>query len=347
MGPGVGAAGRAGAGRPAVGAPEPAGLTAPGVGGRVNDCVGTPGGLGDDGCAGPGLLGCAPPEARALSEDITGTVGLKGDTEDVAGACGEAPPGATPIIVFLPKPPADPKPVAAGAAGDAAGPEPPLTPGGPGGPGGVRPGDEGGAAGAAGVAEEAGVADVTGAPADGSPKPPSPPTPTIVDLRLRVTAARGDAPVTLAPGRGSAVALRSGDAAGDAGPASLRTMNECPHFEHRILSPEGGIRRSSIGYGALHDSHSTFSIPARPPSYHKGPGERRGVSAGPRVARADCRADVGPPFFAPGPSLVPRARAFLSPRLAPARVCRGSVTLGDIAVRCRKRTRGGMSLDSC
>jgi hypothetical protein len=38
------------------------------------------------------------------------------------------------------------------------------------------------------------------------------------------------------------------------------TRKECPHFGHRIFNPAGGTRRSSIWYGALHDSHSTFSI---------------------------------------------------------------------------------------
>jgi hypothetical protein len=272
----VGARGAAGAGRAGDG---PTGLAAPGVGGRVNDCVGTPGGFGDDGCAGAGPApparapGWAAPGASAFSDDITGTVGLKGDTTDgdAAGATGDAAPGATPIIVLFPRPPGDANPVAGGAAGDAAGP-------GARAPGGARPGDEGVAAGAAGVAVGAAVAE-------GSPNAEFPPTPTIVDLRFRVTAARGDAPGTLAPGRDSAVALCSGGAAGAAGPASLRTMNECPHFEHRIFSPEGGIRRSSIGYGALHDSHSTFSIPARSSRYHKGPSERRGVSVNGAGAR--------------------------------------------------------------
>jgi hypothetical protein len=40
----------------------------------------------------------------------------------------------------------------------------------------------------------------------------------------------------------------------------LVTRNECPHLGHRILRPVGGTRRSSIGYEALHESHSTFNI---------------------------------------------------------------------------------------
>jgi hypothetical protein len=56
---------------------------------------------------------------------------------------------------------------------------------------------------------------------------------------------------------------RGGTGAG-AGPplAVFVTTNECPHFGHRIFKPVGGTRRSSIWYGALHDSHSTLSISA-------------------------------------------------------------------------------------
>jgi hypothetical protein len=50
---------------------------------------------------------------------------------------------------------------------------------------------------------------------------------------------------------------------GGAPPPGLATTNECPHFGQRIFKPVAGIRRSSIWYGALHDSHSTFSIYAR------------------------------------------------------------------------------------
>lgn len=67
-----------------------------------------------------------------------------------------------------------------------------------------------------------------------------------------------------------------GAAAGGGGAAAapgLFTTNECPHFGHRIFSPAAGTRRSSIWYGALQDSHSTFSIrapPALAPGYHTG-----------------------------------------------------------------------------
>jgi hypothetical protein len=62
---------------------------------------------------------------------------------------------------------------------------------------------------------------------------------------------------------------RGGGAAGPpAGAAAgFVTRKECPHFGHRIFSPVGGTRRSSIGYAALHDSHSTFSIRER--AYHR------------------------------------------------------------------------------
>lgn len=48
--------------------------------------------------------------------------------------------------------------------------------------------------------------------------------------------------------------------AGIGGAAGFVTRNECPHFGHRIFRPVAGTRRSSIWYGALHDSHSTWSI---------------------------------------------------------------------------------------
>jgi hypothetical protein len=66
---------------------------------------------------------------------------------------------------------------------------------------------------------------------------------------------------------------RGGPGAAGAGPpsggeaAGFVTRKECPHFGHRILRPAGGTRRSSIGYAALHDSHSTFSIRGR--AYHR------------------------------------------------------------------------------
>jgi hypothetical protein len=63
--------------------------------------------------------------------------------------------------------------------------------------------------------------------------------------------------------RGGAAGAGGGGAPSTAGGAALapvRTTNECPHFGQRIFSPAGGTRRSSIWYGALHDSHSTLSI---------------------------------------------------------------------------------------
>jgi hypothetical protein len=51
-----------------------------------------------------------------------------------------------------------------------------------------------------------------------------------------------------------------GSALGAACTPAAVTRNECPHLGHRIFRPAGGTRRSSIWYGALHDSHSTFSI---------------------------------------------------------------------------------------
>jgi hypothetical protein len=64
---------------------------------------------------------------------------------------------------------------------------------------------------------------------------------------------------------GAAGAAANGFAGGPAGAApagafGFITRNECPHLGHRIFSPAGGTRRSSIWYGALHDSHSTLSI---------------------------------------------------------------------------------------
>jgi hypothetical protein len=49
----------------------------------------------------------------------------------------------------------------------------------------------------------------------------------------------------------------------DGGALGFVTRKEWPHFGHRIFRPAGGTRRSSIWYGALHDSHSTFSISPR------------------------------------------------------------------------------------
>jgi hypothetical protein len=187
--------------------------------------VGAPAGkgLGGDGVAGPtaGPRAVAAPAwepapgASALSDDRAGTVGLKGETGGAAGAWVDADPGATPIIVFFPKPPGPAKLPAAGAAGE-----------------GETPAGTPGAFAGAAVPAEDGMA--------------SPPTPTIVDLRFRVTACRSAAPATGPADRGSASAPGSADARGPGNPSPLRTRNECPHFEHRILRPEGGTRRSSI-----------------------------------------------------------------------------------------------------
>ena len=73
-------------------------------------------------------------------------------------------------------------------------------------------------------------------------------TPIMVRLAAE-TVGLGAGPVAV----GAAVA-----AAG--GAFGFVTRKECPHFGHRIFRPAGGTRRSSIWYGALHDSHSTFSI---------------------------------------------------------------------------------------
>jgi hypothetical protein len=52
------------------------------------------------------------------------------------------------------------------------------------------------------------------------------------------------------PGAVAVAVAAAPDADGTAGlgacAPSLRTKNECPHFEHRILRPAGGTRRSSI-----------------------------------------------------------------------------------------------------
>jgi hypothetical protein len=42
------------------------------------------------------------------------------------------------------------------------------------------------------------------------------------------------------------------------------TTNVAPHFGQRIFRPAGGIRFSSTWYGALHPSHSTFTMLVRP-----------------------------------------------------------------------------------
>jgi hypothetical protein len=110
---------------------------------------------------------------------------------------------------------------------------------------GGRAGGAGGAGGANG-AGGAGAMGGLGAAWTGGASP----TPTIVAFIPRA-----------GPGGATAAGL-PGDAAG------FVTKNECPHFGHRIFSPVGGTRRSSIGYAALHDSHSTFSIRGR--AYHRG-----------------------------------------------------------------------------
>jgi hypothetical protein len=210
---------------------------------------------------------------------------LKGETGGAAAAGGDAGPGATPTIVLFPKPPGDDEPgePAAGEAdvavggdegvGDraerdaAAEDEGPLS--GPALGGCAALLGDGGARAAGGPAPRGaaagGPAGGLGAPG-GATKPL--PTPTIVVLRLRGTAGRGAGPGrppgagragSAAASLGGAKAVAGGAAAG---PASFRTRNECPHFEHRIFSPEGGTRRSSIWYGVLQDSHSTFSIPS-------------------------------------------------------------------------------------
>ena len=68
----------------------------------------------------------------------------------------------------------------------------------------------------------------------------------------------------MALGLGTGTTLAAGVGAGDgcwggAAPGWV-TRNECPHLGQRIFRPVGGTRRSSIWYGALHDSHSTLSI---------------------------------------------------------------------------------------
>jgi methionine-gamma-lyase len=72
-------------------------------------------------------------------------------------------------------------------------------------------------------------------------------------------------------GGGFAGAGAGAAAAGDGavGAFGFVTRNECPHFGHRIFNPVGGTRRSSIWYGALHDSHSTLSIGDRQRNTHR------------------------------------------------------------------------------
>jgi hypothetical protein len=75
-------------------------------------------------------------------------------------------------------------------------------------------------------------------------------TPTIVRLAAETAG--------FAVGGAGAAGGAAGAAAGAA--FGFVTRNECPHLGQRIFRPEGGTRRSSIWYGALQDSHSTFSI---------------------------------------------------------------------------------------
>jgi hypothetical protein len=51
-----------------------------------------------------------------------------------------------------------------------------------------------------------------------------------------------------------------GEAGSGAGAPGEGTTKACPHLGHRIFNPAGGTRLSSTWYGALHASHSTFSI---------------------------------------------------------------------------------------
>jgi hypothetical protein len=75
-------------------------------------------------------------------------------------------------------------------------------------------------------------------------------TPIMVRLSEAGTGAFGDA---RGPSGGGAAGVAFG----------FVTRNEWPHLGQRIFRPVGGTRRSSIWYGALHDSHSTFSIGPR------------------------------------------------------------------------------------
>jgi hypothetical protein len=58
----------------------------------------------------------------------------------------------------------------------------------------------------------------------------------------------------------AALGAAAGAAGAPAAALGFITRNEWPHLGQRIFRPVGGTRRSSIWYGALHDSHSTFSI---------------------------------------------------------------------------------------
>jgi hypothetical protein len=85
--------------------------------------------------------------------------------------------------------------------------------------------------------------------------------------------AAGGATPTIVRAPGFAAGRGAPGAAGAApagfGAFGFVTTNECPHFGHRIFNPVGGTLRSSIWYGARHDSHSTFSM--RKKGYHNRP----------------------------------------------------------------------------
>ena len=104
-----------------------------------------------------------------------------------------------------------------------------------------------GAAGATGAAGAAGAAAGTGGA-----------MPTMVRCRFTPGGGGGGFGAPATAGAGVGAGGTAGAAA--AGALGFVTRNECPHLGHRIFSPAGGTRRSSIWYGALHDSHSTLSI---------------------------------------------------------------------------------------
>jgi hypothetical protein len=189
---------------------------APGAVAAAGGCAAEPGTTAD-GPGDPGPRACPAEEAAV---DAPGAGGAPAPN-------GETPPGATPIIVFLPNPPGPVKLPTAGGDG-------------------VAPGVAPGTGALGGSARGAGGAGAPGAgPLGGATKPP---TPTIVALRFRGPPTRGAAPVIA--GRdgsaGGAPPGAPGDPAGGDGAGSLRTRNECPHFAQRIFRPEGGTRLSSI-----------------------------------------------------------------------------------------------------
>jgi hypothetical protein len=188
--------------------------------------------FGGEGAAGDGAAGGAGPAGEA---------GDGGDKSDPIMA------GEIPAMVFLPKPDAPPGP-AVGETGGRTAPATPMAPlpllllnvGVGGGPG------AGGAAAGEG-----------GAGPGGPPKLPGA-TPIIVDFRFRAPPpGRAPGPVwDGAPGTpglpgttggttAPAVTVPTFGADGAGAGESACTRKECPHFEHRILSPAGGTRRSS------------------------------------------------------------------------------------------------------